>query len=230
MPADNPACLLIHLEIGLPADMTVTGPGKWLACLLPILTHSLSHSVTRSLSQSGNRSTTRPALPVAYHLAAPTSRPTTAPATVLHPVLPANRPASLLLCLPIGLPACLPADKPACLLIHLQIGLPADMTVTGPAKWLACLRPIRHRARIARSYSQALPGRLILTYARAAVCVKGQPQAQQAWQAGRQIVENIECLMKNQKPNLCLVVSYSCSNQLWFATVPLDLCTHLAPR
>ena len=73
MPADKLACLLIHLQIGLPADMTVTGPGKWLACLLPILTHSLSHSVTRSLRQSGNRSTTRAALPVVYHLASPTS-------------------------------------------------------------------------------------------------------------------------------------------------------------
>ena len=142
MPADKPACLLIHLQIGLPADMTVTGPGKWLACLPPILTHSLSHSVTRSLSQSGNRSTTRPALPVvfhwasptsglplgqpylwpttwpdlpvAYHLAGPTSRPTTAPATVLPPVLNANRPASLLLCLQIGLPACLPITLLAC--------------------------------------------------------------------------------------------------------------------
>ena len=129
MPADKFACLLIHLQIGLPADMTVTGPGKWLACLLPILTHSLTHSVTRSLGHSVSLaiglplgqpyqwSTTQPALPVAYHsaslpvayhLAGPTSRPTTAPAAVLPPVLPANRRASLLLCLPIGQPACLP--------------------------------------------------------------------------------------------------------------------------
>ena len=138
MPANKPACLLIHLQLALPADMTVTGPGKWLACLLPILTHSL----TRSLSQYGNRSTTRPALPVvfhwaspttglqlgqpyqwpttwpalpvAYHLAGPISRSITGNASVLPPVLPANRPASLLLCLPIGLPACLPISLLAC--------------------------------------------------------------------------------------------------------------------
>ena len=118
MPADKPGCLLIHLQIGLPADMTVTGPGKWLACLLPIVTRSLGHSVSLAiglpLGQPYQWSTTRPALPVAYHLASPTSRPTTAPATVLPPVLPANRGASLLLCLPIGLPACLPISLLAC--------------------------------------------------------------------------------------------------------------------
>ena len=84
MPADKPACLLIHLQLGLPADMTVTGPGKWLACLLS-LTHSLTHSLTQSVSRSLGHSvslaiglplgqayqwpTTWPALPVAYHLA-----------------------------------------------------------------------------------------------------------------------------------------------------------------
>ena len=110
MPADKPACLLIHLQLALPADMTVTGPGKWLACLLPILTHSL----TRSLSQYGNRSTTRPALPVVFHWASPTTglqlgQPYQWPTT--WPTLPVGLPPPLQLfclqsCLPIGLLAC----------------------------------------------------------------------------------------------------------------------------
>ena len=77
MPADKPACLLIHLQIGLPADITVTGPGKWLACLLPKLTHSLGHSVSLAiglpLGQPYQWSSTGPALPVVYHSASPTS-------------------------------------------------------------------------------------------------------------------------------------------------------------